>query len=174
MTFKNCIENFPINDTLVGTYSTDQSFSVPRGKNVDDIEHWRDNPFWEDSSCYSFVVFLPLIRKFECWSFCFNRVKGYLNETYDTDEFYPATYSKDFGWEKIDPFANNAEQVIVPDDELAIKLGWPLEDYRKDKWRREQVAYLFNPEAYQSGYVFTSADAVKKFVKSENFRMIEK
>lgn len=165
MTFKNCIEYFPMYDTLVGSYSTDQSFSVPAGKNVDDIDEWDNNPFWEDWSCYSFVVFLPQIKKFECWNFCFYRVKGYLNETYDTDEFYPATYSEDFGWEKIDPFAKESEQVTVPDDELAMQLGWPLEDYKKDKWRREQVAYLFDAESYLNGFTFTSAEAVKKFVK---------
>ena len=46
MTFKDCTEYFPIFDTLVGSYNTDQSFSVPAGKNVDDIEEWRDACKW--------------------------------------------------------------------------------------------------------------------------------
>ena len=165
MTFKNCIENFPINDTLIGYYHADQSFSVPFNGDVNDIEKWDDNPFWEDSSCYSFIVFLPLVKKFECWQFLYNRVKGYLNETYDTDEFYPVTYSEDFGWTKIDPFDPAfEEQVTSPDDELAMELGWPLDKLTEDKWRREQVAYLFDHEAYMNGFIFTSPEAVKKFV----------
>lgn len=165
MTFKECVESFPIYDTLVGRYDSDQSFSVPRGKNIDDIETWSENPFWEDSSCYSFVVFLPLIKKFECWNFSFSRVNGYINSSANPKNFYPATYSEDFGWEKVDP--KFEDQIILPDEELAKTMGWPIEldYYLINKWRREQVAYLFDKDAYQSGYIFTSPEAVKKFVR---------
>lgn len=166
MTFKNCIENFPIHDTLVGRYISEQTFTVPNPQSVDHIERWDDNPFWEDSSCYSFVVFEPQEKKFRCWSFIFSRVSGYINETEDFEEFYPASYSEDFGWEKINPFNPNLEdKVILPDDELAWKLNWPLAECSKDKWRREQVAYLFDKDAYTKGYIFTSPGALKKFVK---------
>ena len=166
MTFKECVEYFPINHTLIGHYDTQQSFSVPHGHNVDNIDEWDNNPFWEDSSCYAFVVFDPVIKKFTCWDFCFSRVKGYLNDSEDPKNFYPATYSEDFGWEKIDPFNPRLEdQITLPDEELAEELGWPLDDYSADKWRREQVAYLFDVESYLNGFTFTSAEAVKKFVK---------
>lgn len=166
MTFKNCVENFPIYDTLIGHYDSNQSFTISRGTDIDDIDEWRENPFWEDSSCYAFVVFVPLIKKFECYLFCFDRVKGYINETTDPEEFYPATYSEDFGWEIVDPFNPRMEdQVTLPDDELAIALGWSLKDYKKDEWRREQVAYLFDVESYLNGFTFTNAEALKNFVK---------
>jgi len=172
MTFKNCVENFPLNDTLVGNYNSDQSFSISVGESVDNIEKWRDNPFWEDNSSYAFVTYEPFDNEFTCWSFLFDRVKGYLNETDDPDNFYPATYSEDFGWTKIDPFDPRLEdQVTLPDDELAMQLGWPLEELTTDKYRREQVAYLFDVESYLNGYTFTSPEAIKKFVKSKNFRM---
>lgn len=164
MTFKNCIENFPIHDTLVGRYDSEQTFTITDPHSIDHIEKWDDNPFWEDNSCYSFVVFEPQEKKFRCWSFIFSRVSGYINETEDFEEFYPASYSEDFGWEKIDPFDPNLEdQVTLPDDELAIELGWPLAKYREDKWRREQVAYLFDAESYLNGFTFTSLDALKNF-----------
>lgn len=164
MTFKNCIENFPIHDTLIGRYDSEQSFTIPNPQSISLIEEWDDNPFWEDSSCYSFVVFEPQEKKFQCWSFIFSRVSGYINETEDSEEFYPASYSEDFGWEKIDPFNPNLEdQITLPDDELAIELGWPLAKYREDKWRREQVAYLFDAESYLNGFTFTSPDALKNF-----------
>jgi len=167
MTFKQCVENFPLINTLVGTYSTDQSFSVPRGSDVDDIEKWDNNPFWEDDSCYSFVVFIPTTKKFECWSFVFSRVRGYINETSEDDEFYPATYTEGFGWEKIDPFDPRLEdQITLPDLELAEQLEWPSGNYAQDKWRRKQVAYLFDAESYLNGFTFTSAAALKNFVKN--------
>lgn len=166
MTFKECVENFPCFHTLVGTYNTEQSFTVLPGCTINNIEEWPDNPFWEDSSCYSFVVFDPQAKKFIVWTFSYFRVKGYINETDDPEEFYPAIYSEGFGWEKVDPFNPRMEdQVTLPDDELAIALGWSLKDYKKDEWRREQVAYLFDMDAYTSGYVFTSPAAIKKFVK---------
>ena len=168
MKFKDCVKNFPLNDTLVGYYDTEQSFSISVGRSVDNIEKWRDNPFWEDDNSYAFITYEPFDNKFTCWNFLFDRVKGYLNETDDPDNFYPATHSEDFGWIKIDP---SDPKVIFPDDKLAIKLGWPLEELTTDKYRREQVAYLFDPENYLNGYILTSPDAIKKFVKSKNFRM---
>lgn len=165
MTFKECIENFPREHTLVGFYDTEQSFGVPRGRNIDDIEKWKDNPFWEDDTCYSFVEFEPATRRFIVWTFCFYRVCGYINETDDYEEFYPATYSDGCGWELVDPFDSSTDNIVlVPDDELAMALGWPLKELCKDKWRREQAAYLFNPEKYSNGLIFTSPDTIKKFV----------
>lgn len=166
MTFKECMENFPRNYTLVGFYETEQSFEVPRGHNVDDIEQWHDNPFWEDDSCYSFVEFEPTTKRFVAWTFGFFRVCGYINETNDYEEFYPATHSDAFGWEIVDPFNSNIDEtILVPDDELAMELGWPLKELLDDKWRREQAAYMFDHEAYLNGLIFTSPDAIKKFVK---------
>ena len=110
------------------------------------------------------MVFEPQEKKFRCWSFIFSRVSGYINETEDFEEFYPASYSEDFGWEKIDPFNPNLEdQVVLPDDELAWKLNWPVAKDSEDKWRREQVAYLFNAESYLNGFTFTNPDALKIF-----------
>ena len=166
MTFKNCTEYFPIFDTLVGSYSSDQSFMVLPDSAIDNIEKWRDNPFWEDSSCYSFVIFNPDTKQFTVWTYSFQRVSGYINETYDPEEFYPATYSEDFRWEKVDPWNLQFEdKIITPDDELAMEMGWPLDEIKENKWRREQVAYLFDPEAYQNGYIFTSPKTLKEFVK---------
>lgn len=158
MTFKTCTKYFPIFDTLVGSY---QSF-----ESIDSTQEWHDDPFWEDSSCYSFVEFDPGTKKFTVWSFSFWRVNGYINETDNPEEFYPAVCSDDYGWEKVDPWDSQTnDQVITLDDELAMEMDWPLDEIKERKWRREQVAYLFDPEAYQNGYIFTNPKALKEFVK---------
>ena len=166
MTFKECVQRFPLYDTLIGNYSLEQRFSIKHISDVDDIEEWKDNPFWEDSSCYSFVSFNPTSIEFECFTFTFSRVSGYLNETDDPDKFYPATYSVDFGWEKIDFNHSNwiGDEIITPDDELAIRYGWP--NSKDNKWRREQIAFLFNADSYANGLTFTTPDALKEFVRN--------
>lgn len=169
MTFEECVKNFPLRDTLIGSYSTEQSFTLSQPEGVYDIADWRDSPFWEDESCYSFIVYCPESNKFECWSFLFDRVCGYINESEDVNNFYPATCTDSFGWSKIDPLDPRLEdQITLPDIELAKEKGWPLEDIRERKWRREQVAYLFDREAYNKGYIFTSHKAIIDFVESRN------
>jgi hypothetical protein len=158
MRFKDCTEYFPIFDTLVGSYQPFASISA--------TEEWRENPFWEDSSCYSFVTFDPDTKKFTAWSYSFWRVNGYINETDDPEEFYPAVCSEDYGWEKVDPWNYQSnDQVIALDDELAIEMDWPLDEIKERKWRREQVAYLFDTDSYLNGFTFTNIEALKKFIK---------
>ena len=164
MTFKNCVENFPLEETWVGSYSEDETFSIARpGPEFTE----EDELFWEDDSCVSFVVWNPTDKQFHHIFYGFWPVKGYITETNDTDDFYPATYSPDFGWEKVDPFYGE-DEIFKPDDELAIELGIPLEHYKEKKWRREVIAYSYDIEAYCNGWTFTSLEALNKFVK-ENF-----
>lgn len=154
MTFKNCVEYYPLDESWVGEY-----FDEPISKDENMF-------FWEDDSCVSFVVWDPQDKLFHSIHFGFFPVKGYINDTDDPNEFYPATYSDDFGWEKVDPF--NEDIVFAPDDETAIMLGIPLEHYKEKRWRREIIAYFYDTEAYCNGWIFTSLESLNKFIE-ENF-----
>lgn len=165
MTLKSCIENFPKDDTLIGQYELSQ---IKRTSDIEDIENWRYNPFWEDATCYSFIIFNPATKRFECWNYIFDKVSGYISCSGEYDDFFPVIYSEDFGYEKIDPWDPQfKDQVTTLDDELAMEMGWPLDEIKERKWRREQVAYLFDAESYLNGFTFTSAEALKKFVKEQ-------
>lgn len=166
MNFKTCTEYFPLNDTWVGQYSNEEEDILSITHQVIFTEE--DELFWEDDSCCAFITWDPEDKVFHNMYFGFAPVKGYLTETEDPDDFYPATYSEDFGWEKIDPFEEEALQVFAPDYEIATGLGIPLEHYKEKKWRREVIAYCYDVESYENGWTFTSLESLNKFVK-ENF-----
>lgn len=167
MKFDECVVKYPIQHTLVGYYDSDQYFRLPIGGNVDDIEHWQNPPFQDGEGCYSFITYDPFIRDFTCWQFIFQRVEGYINNSNDPNNFFPAICSKDFNWEKIDPYAKSGFRIIPLSRELAEKFGWPLDEYATDKYRKEQIAYLFNPKSYLEELTFTNAAAIKKFVNEQ-------
>ncbi len=165
MTFKQCTENFPLNDTWVGEYSEEDTDVISIKYQTKFTEE--DMLFWEDDSCISFVIWDPIDKMFHHIYYGFFPVKGYLTEEDNDGNFYPATYSPDFGWEKVDPF-HGEDQIFVPDEELAIELGIPLEHYKEKQWRREIIAYSYDIEAYCNGWIFTSLESLNKFIK-ENF-----
>ena len=60
MTYKECIDNFPVENTIAGIYGTEQSFTLEPGANVDDIETWSDPPLeWGDDDAFQFVIYDP-------------------------------------------------------------------------------------------------------------------
>ena len=171
MTFEECVEKFPIWKTIIGNYGMDENFTINVKEAIDDIEDWPNQPLeWINSNdydcAYPFVVFED--GKFECWYFAGQRVNGYLNESTDVNNFYPATYSEDFGWEPFDPKSrdNYNASYFIPDMELRdelIKQG-KIGKIFGHKWMNEQVAYMYNPEKYMKGEIFTTFDSIKKFV----------
>ena len=72
----------------------------------------------------------------------------------------------------IDYSDSYVDSIIVPDKELWEKLSEikqiPLNAYNDNQWMQEQVAYSFNKQKYEAGYVFTTNDELKKFIE-ENF-----
>lgn len=173
MTFEECVKEFPIWKTIIGNYGMDGDFSIDKKEAIDNIENWHDCPLeWENNNndydcAYPFVVFEN--GKFECWYFAGQRVNGYLNESTDPNNFFPATYSEDFGWEPYNPDSkdNYNTSYFVPDyilqDEL-IAQGRIKSRMFGDKWLREQVAYTFDSEKYLNGEIFTTFDQIKEFV----------
>lgn len=150
MTFKTCTEYYPIHETLVGNYWYDQSFEASKDT---DIEGLREDPFFEDRSCYAFVVYNEEDDEFDCYKFVFYRVGGYINDSDDYGNFYPAYYEDDFGWTKIDPDnLEDGDMLVVYNDELP------------GKNLREQLAYLYDPELYEKGFIFTEPVSIKYFL----------
>lgn len=178
MKFKECTEKFPIWKTIIGNYGMDQTFTINSKNAVDDIENWPDSPLeWNNNDeydcAYPFVVHVGA-GKFECWYFAGIRVNGYLNETEEEDNFYPSTYSEDFGWEPYHPEDNNYNTMyFIPDQKLQEELigkGRLPHKLFGSKWMNEQVAYIYDSEKYMKGEIFTSYDALKKFIKEEKFK----
>lgn len=180
MTFEQCVKEFPIWKTYIGTYSNNKSFTVENENDIDAIETW-DDPIleWNQDDtiyegCYPFVVY-DGNGHFTCWYFAARTVNGYLNETDSPDEFYPATYSEDFGWEPFNPndYYNYNNAWMIPDYELCKSLVDEGRLERRvfgNKWMNEQVAYVFDKDKYMKGEIFTSYEQLKKFVHEGKFR----
>ena len=159
MTFKDCAKYYPIDYTYVGDYSLNETYTKDQ-LNSDTIAEALE---WNDESAIPFIVYDAATQTFENWYYAFWRVKGYLNETYEMDEFYPATNSESFGWEKVDPDTEDST-IYAPDDELANELGFGPDMGKNDDFRREQVAYSFDVEAYTNGTIFTTREKLERFL----------
>ena len=156
MTLKTIQEYYPIKDTLVGSYGTDQTFTATKYAQVADIDRWDYAPLdWGEG-------YMPFIRyrngEFECWYFSYWRVCGYYTEG-DYDGFKLVTHSEEFGYEVIDLDKEDKEHVIIiPEYNKRGKRKNAYEDML------EIAARKFDQNAYEEGRILTSYDAVKNFV----------
>mgnify|MGYP007101845585 CR=1 FL=1 len=165
MLFERCVELYPIDKTIIGDYSTEQSFKVEPGGTIDNIEKWYDPILeWDDKDAFPFVVYNKEEDKFECWYFASEVVKGYINTSGKSDDFLPMTYLEGYGWNIVDI---ERDSIFTSDDELYAELNLPPEMSWYEKMR-EQVAYYFDVEAYLDGRTFTTYSALKKFVREKN------
>lgn len=152
MTVEECKEKYPLHTTLIGWYSTDQSFSVEEGT-IDDIEDWEYAPLTNDNNIVSFIRYIPEKKEFECWFFGFTRVIGYLVEENDVKL---ATYMEDFGYDIIDPenpTATIANAVIY-------------NDFVTEQELPKYIAAKFDLKAYKEGRIFTTYEDLRKFCEN--------
>ena len=160
MTFEEVITLYPIYHTLAGDYNNETELELNTIEDVEKLEKSNDPPLeWGADCAYAFMVYSDQYDKFECCHYAFFRIAGYINTNGDPNEFYPA--SNVDGW-----YIEDTATLITPDAALAQKLGFQLGDEDTAAAMLEQVAYSYNPELYEKGYVFTKFDQLKKFIEN--------
>ena len=164
MDFQDIVEKYPIHDTLIGEYGTDQSFEVNKPSQITEtLIRGIMRPLIGAENYMPFIRYQD--NKFECWYFAYDRVCGYF--TADEEGFnYKLVIKFDNNYEIVNPnnLENSATKIMIP-DEVDCAL------YDCD-WNRmvayenmlEHVARVFDPVAYKEGRILTSYDAIKKFV----------
>ena len=179
MTFQECITKFPIFKTYVGNYgyfSDEPDLIITSEQDIEKLQYSDEPPLeWENNSDYDFSF--PFIiyegeNTFSRWYFSAYIVSGYLNETDEDDQFFPATYSEDSGWAIYNPLIHDTVQTLyfVPDYKLQEQL---LEQGRLPhkifgaKWMTEQVAYSFDKDKYLRGEIITNYKQLKEFMKEK-------
>ena len=165
MDFKTIQEYFPMEKTLIGFYSTDQSFKAHCFEDVKDIDRWEFPPLDYATGCYPFVYYNEEWDKFECWMFAAWPVQGYYTNDVYGEDYQLITNEPDFGVEIVDPFDHDEYHIVFKpyaEDDYEEKI---LQLYADDEYRQqlELAAYRWNPEAYINGKIMTTYDAVKNF-----------
>ena len=154
MTFEEVTKKYPMYTTYVGNFYNDESFRAHCYDDIKDIDRWNYAPLDWGSNALPFIYYNEEKDEFECWTFSYWSVMGYMNETANPNNFYPLTYSEDFGWEKVD--FNSAENIILVEPENIDA------EYRYLE-RVEQAAKCWNEEAFNSGKIFCTYDAIKNY-----------
>ena len=152
MTLKEAKENYPIYDTIAGFYDCQQTFKCNNVKQIENIENWSNPPLPSPQEGYFNFIRYMGDNEFECWTFAYYRVSGYLTLD-EYDNFIPMVYSEDFGWEEADPGVENGLYTVFAPEEFGKSVT------------AEQVAEAFDPEAYADGYIFFSPEEIINFVK---------
>ena len=160
MDFTDIQKKYPLQDTIIGFYDSDQSFTVDNFEQVKNIDRWEYAPLdWGDSV-------MPFVRfngeEYECWFFGYDRVCGYY---YDGKQYGLVTFNSEFGTEITFPNKSDKYHIIMTPDEEDLK------QYNND-WDEacqyenmiEHVARVFDPQAYKEGRIFTTYDGIKNFV----------
>lgn len=153
MKLKEAMENYPMHETLVGFYDCESSFICDNIEQLADADEWVVPPFTLPQEGYFNFVRYMGDHKFECWTFSYYRVSGYLTVD-DYDNFIPMVYSEDFGWEEA--FDGVYDTIIAPDE------------YGKTV-TVEDVAMHFDEESYNDGTIFTSIEQLRNFVREGKF-----
>lgn len=154
MTFEEVTKKYPLHTTYVGNFTCDQHFTAHSYNDVKDIDQWDYAPLDWGSGVLPFIYYNKEQDRFDCMTFYYFPVRGYINETTDPNNFYPATNSEDFGWEKVD--INNTHDIILVEPENIDKDYYFLE-------RVEQAAKAWDEDAFNSGKIFCTYDAIKNY-----------
>ena len=157
MNFKEVCEWFPIDETWFGRYFYQGRFSR------DEVLNKNLELFSLDiRDTFAFLTYNEQTKMYDSYLFCFNPIKGYINETSNTDEFYPAFFIPDAEWQTFHPEdrADDDDYEIITYDsmlreELTLLTNRDYSQLSKHEWLIEQVAYLFDPENYLKGYTIT-------------------
>lgn len=154
MTFEEVTKKYPLNTTYVGYFYHDESFTAHSYDDIKDIDRWDYAPLDWGSGSLPFIYYNEEHDEFECWTFSYYPVRGYLNETTNSNNFYPAIFSDDWNWEKVD--VNNTEDIILVEPENIDK------DYEYLE-RVEQAAKVWDEDALKCGKIFCTYDAIKNY-----------
>ncbi len=154
MTFEEVIKKYPPHTTYIGNFYCDERFTAHSYDDVKNIEKWDNAPLNCCPGTLPFIYYNETHDDFECWTFSYYPVSGYINDDINTNNFYPAVFTDEWGWEKID--VNNTEDIILikPDN---IDNGY---DYLA---RVEQAAKVWNEEAFRRGKIFFTYEEIKNY-----------
>lgn len=174
MTFEECVKNYPFN-TLVGNYWNDNCMAgeyIKRNKEKETFWPLVKSKFWRMDEHYYFTVYDGFYNIVKGYMFIFDPIKGYISMSENNDSFFPATNPNNNTWHIVDYLDSCVDKIIVPNKTLWRHLSEikqvPLDSRNDTQWMQEQVAYLFDRQKYEAGYVFTTNEELKKFIE-ENF-----
>ena len=167
MNFKTIQEYYPMGKTLIGFYSTDQSFQAHSYEEVKNIDQWEYAPLDWATNYFPFVYYNEETDYFECWMFAAWPVKGYYTNDPNGEDYQLITDEPDLGIEIIDPFNADEYHIIFKpyaEDDIEEKI---IKLHKNDEYRimLELAAYRWNPAEYLKGNIMTTYDAVKYFCK---------
>ena len=155
MTFEECVKKYPKYKTFVGNYGMDSTFKAHCFEDVKDIDRWEYAPLDWGSGVLPFVVYNQVTDIFECWYYAYDTVQGYLNETENPNNFYPAIYNEDLGWEKVD--VNNLRNIVI------LEPITPVDENNEYYERIIQAAHTFDKEAFYNCRIMLTYDDIKHF-----------
>lgn len=174
MTFKECVKSYPLN-TLVGNYWNDNCMNgeyIKINKNQKNFWEVVKSKFWKMDNHFYFTIYDGFYNVIKGYIFIYDPIKGYISIADDDNSFFPAVNPNNNTWHAIDYLDSCVDSIIAPDKELWEKLSEikhvPLNAYNDIQWMQEQVAYAFDKQKYEAGYVFTTNEELKKFIE-ENF-----
>ena len=154
MTFEEVVKKYPLHTTYVGRFYYDEHFTAHSYDDIKDIDRWDYAPLDWDSGILPFIYYNEAEDKFDCWVFSYYSVEGYINETINPNNFYPAVFTEEWNWEKVN--INNTEDIILVEPENIDK------DYEYLE-RVEQAAKVWDEDAFKRGKIFCTYDAIKNY-----------
>lgn len=163
MDLKTIQTNFPINASLIGSYSYERDFEAHCYNDVADIDRWDYAPLDWALWYYPFVFYNEDKDIFECWFFSGQPICGYY--TQDGIDYQLVTNDLDFGIEVTEPISTDKYRIPFSSVCLTPREQSIYELYKDDAYRLqlELLAYRWNPDAYDKGKIFTTYDAIKNF-----------
>lgn len=156
MTLKVIQEYYPLKNSIAGFYDCQRTFTCDKIEQLEDMEKRDIPPFTEPQEGYFDFVRYMGGHEFECWTFVYWPISGYLTTT-DGEDFVPMIYDEDFGWEEANPFIHDDRHIVFAPEEYGEKVDVDM------------VAAAFDEEAYVNGLIFTNAKELRKFVQEGKF-----
>ena len=96
MNFEEVTKKYTLYTTYVGNFYCDEHFTAHSYNAVKDIDRWDCAPLDWGPGALPFVYYNEAKDEFDCWVFSYFPVNGYINETADPNNFYPAIFSDDW------------------------------------------------------------------------------
>lgn len=169
MNKKEIVERYPVHDTLVGNYYIDYVFdadpTAPADEFVDALIEDGIISFEMMDGSFPFIVYDEGASHYRFYYilYSFNRVHGYY--TPDFENYQLVCYSETDGDYLVDPECETQFDIITPDELDGELHNWNWEEISSNEVMREHAARVYDEELYNSGYVFTSAEELKNFLK---------
>ena len=148
MNFTEIQKKYPMHNTIIGFFNTDESFKANTYEEIQDVEKYYAplDGFYDTG--LPFIIYED--DRFYCHAFLYDRVKGYYT---DGEKYYLVTFSEDLGTEITDPNdTDEYHQVIVWNDNIS-----------KEELTRK-LAKEFDEKAYSENRVFINFNELEKFI----------